>query len=154
MGICLLFASCWLVGIWHISRSWRLRRHVPPKGRLTFSRLLGRISQKTELFITTVWEPQIVYVYFSVDTRFSQKSPGLFLTPFHKKSEHLAGTGLVIHQMCIMSIVLTLRRYMSDSYAKRRYVKSYKLTAQSWYCSNSLGAIWWSAPLSILANVN
>jgi hypothetical protein len=35
------------------SLTWRWRRHVPPKCHLTFNRLHGIISQKTELFITT-----------------------------------------------------------------------------------------------------
>jgi hypothetical protein len=35
-----------------IFRHWRWRQHVPPKCRLTFNRLHGVISQKTDLFIT------------------------------------------------------------------------------------------------------
>jgi hypothetical protein len=41
---------------WYLApliRPWRWRRYVPPKRRLTFNRLHGVISQKTELFITT-----------------------------------------------------------------------------------------------------
>jgi hypothetical protein len=44
--------SRWILA-WFILRSWRFKRHFPPKCRLTFNGLYDVISQKTELFITT-----------------------------------------------------------------------------------------------------
>jgi hypothetical protein len=43
-----------------IFRPWRWWRYVPPKRRLTFNGLHGVISQKIVLFITPLWEPQIL----------------------------------------------------------------------------------------------
>jgi hypothetical protein len=47
--------SCHLVSRWFLAclilRTWRWRRNVPPKRRLTFDGLHGVISQKIELFI-------------------------------------------------------------------------------------------------------
>jgi hypothetical protein len=50
--LCFQLLSRWFLA-WLIFRSWRRRRHVPPKRRLTFNGLHGVISQKTEPFITT-----------------------------------------------------------------------------------------------------
>jgi hypothetical protein len=49
--LCLLPASRWFL-VWFIFWSWRWRRHVSPKRRVTFSGVHGVISQKTELFMT------------------------------------------------------------------------------------------------------
>jgi hypothetical protein len=48
----LLPASGWFLA-WPFLRRWRWKWHVPPKRLLTFTRIHGVISQKTELFITT-----------------------------------------------------------------------------------------------------
>jgi hypothetical protein len=45
--------SCWFLA-WLILQSCRQRQYVPPKCLLTFIRLHGVVSPKTELFITTV----------------------------------------------------------------------------------------------------
>jgi hypothetical protein len=50
--LCFLLASRWFLA-WLLLWSWRRRRHVAPKRRLTFNGLHGVISQKIELFITT-----------------------------------------------------------------------------------------------------
>jgi hypothetical protein len=47
-----LAASCWFLA-WLTLQSCRWRWHVPPKHQLTFNRLHGNISQKTELTVTT-----------------------------------------------------------------------------------------------------
>jgi hypothetical protein len=49
---CLVPASCWFFA-WCTLQPWRWRWHVPLKCWLTFNRLHGIISQKTELFIIT-----------------------------------------------------------------------------------------------------
>jgi hypothetical protein len=46
---------------------WRWRQHVPPKRRLTINGLHGVISQKIELFISLMWEPQILHMADSVE---------------------------------------------------------------------------------------
>jgi hypothetical protein len=46
-------SACCLLHTGLILRSWRWRRYVPPKRRLTFNGLHGIISQKIVLFITT-----------------------------------------------------------------------------------------------------
>jgi hypothetical protein len=49
-------STCHLLSHWFLARlilqPWRWRRHVPPKRRLTFSRLHSVISQKIELFVS------------------------------------------------------------------------------------------------------
>jgi hypothetical protein len=55
----LLASSCWFLA-WLILQSWRWRWHIPLKHQLTFNRLQGIISQKTESVITIPWEPQIL----------------------------------------------------------------------------------------------
>jgi hypothetical protein len=49
--------ACHLLSRWFLARlilrSWRWRRYVPQKRRLTFNGLHGVIAQKTVLFITT-----------------------------------------------------------------------------------------------------
>jgi hypothetical protein len=57
--LCLLPASCWFLA-WLTFQPWRWRQHVPLKCWLTFNELHSIISQKTELFITLLWEPQIL----------------------------------------------------------------------------------------------
>jgi hypothetical protein len=48
--LCLLPVSNWFL-VWLNSSPWLWRRHVPPKRRLTFTRLHGIISQKIQVFM-------------------------------------------------------------------------------------------------------
>jgi hypothetical protein len=57
---CKLTISRWFLA-WLILRPWRWRRHVSPKRRLTFNGLQCLISHKMELFITPLWERQILH---------------------------------------------------------------------------------------------
>jgi hypothetical protein len=50
--LCLLPASCCFFA-WLILRLWRWRQHVLPKRQLIFNGILGIISQKIKVFITT-----------------------------------------------------------------------------------------------------
>jgi hypothetical protein len=51
-SVSLMPDSCWFL-IWLTLQPWSWRRYVPLKCQLTFTRLQGVISHKTELFIAT-----------------------------------------------------------------------------------------------------
>jgi hypothetical protein len=50
--LCFITVSCWFLACLSL-RTWRWRRHVPPKRWSVFNELHVVISQKTEFFITT-----------------------------------------------------------------------------------------------------
>jgi hypothetical protein len=52
--------SCWFLA-WLILQHWRWRHCALLKHQLSFNRLHGLISQKTELFLTTAVRPQILH---------------------------------------------------------------------------------------------
>jgi hypothetical protein len=72
-GLCLLPASLWCLA-WLILRTWRWRRQIPPKRRLTCNGLHGIISQKIELLRKYIVEITVEIMFRS------QKYPTSFIT--------------------------------------------------------------------------
>jgi hypothetical protein len=59
----LLPASHWFL-VWRVLRPWIWRQYISPKRRLTFGRLYGTISEKTEPFNTNMTENLVWNFYF------------------------------------------------------------------------------------------
>jgi hypothetical protein len=67
--------TCIHVGflLWLVLRSWRWRRHVPQKRRLTSNRPHDTINQNTSLFITITVNQSLTCLFSLYNLRFSQR---------------------------------------------------------------------------------